>query len=99
MAESEETTFRFEELDNTTVAVSVLNGSEPFNIELKDVTWGMLEDILAVQDTAQNDPRAIFKFLNDYVEGGTRAIPLNKTMPLFQAIAEYMSQVMNTQKN
>ena len=35
---SEDTTFRFEEIDDTTVAVSVLNGSSPFEVTLINVT-------------------------------------------------------------
>ena len=71
--------YRFEEVDDETVAVSVLNGAEPFNVTLQNVTWGMLEDIMSVQDAAKDDPRAIFKFLNEYIEGGARAIPLKRT--------------------
>jgi hypothetical protein len=101
MAETEtkETTFRFEDIDDTTVKVSVLNGSSPFEVTLKNVTWGLLEDIMTVQETSKDDPRAIFAFLNEHVEGGGKAIPLKYTMSFFESIAEYMSQVMDTQKN
>ena len=100
--EIEEIKHSFEELDDTTVKVTVtsnLNGSTPFQVTLVNVTWGMLEEILAVQGTSQDDPGAIFKFLNEYVEGGTKAIPLKRTMAFFQAISEYMQSVMATQKN
>ena len=96
---TKDTSFRFEELDDTTVKVSVLNGSTPFETTLTEVTWGMLEDILAVQETSKDDPRAIFGFMNDHIKGGARSIPLKHTLSLFAAIAEYMSQVMDTQKN
>ena len=96
---SEDTTFRFEDVDDTTVKVSVLNGSSPFEVTLTDVTWGLLEDIMTVQETSKDDPRAIFAFMNDHIEGGARGVPLKHTMSLFQSIAEYMSQVMDTQKN
>jgi hypothetical protein len=104
MAENEaveETTYRFEELDDTTVKVTApnLNGSVPFSVTLVNVTWGMLEEMLAVQASSQDDPGAIFKFLNEYVEGGTKSIPLKRTMQFFQAISEYMQAVMQTQKN
>ena len=103
MAENEEatTTYRFENVDDVTVKVSVIgtNGSTPFNVTLTGVTWGLLEDIMSVQETSKDDPRAIFSFMNDHIEGGARVIPLNRTTSLFAAIAEYMSQVMGTQKN
>lgn len=96
---AEEITYRFDEVDDETVAVSVLNGAEPFNVTLQNVTWGMLEDIMNVQEAAKDDPKAIFKFLNEYIEGGSRSIPLKRTTSLFRAIAEYMNQVMSDQKN
>jgi hypothetical protein len=105
MAENEEVkepiTYRFENIDDVTVKVSVLgeNGSTPFNVTLTGVTWGMLEDIMSVQETSKDDPRAIFSFMNDHIDGGARVIPLNRTTSLFAAIAEYMAQVMSTQKN
>jgi len=99
MAETEEKTFRFEEVDDTTVKVSVLNGESPFDATLTGVTWGMMEDIMTVQETSGDDPRAIFGFMNEHIEGGTGAVPIKHTMSLFQAIAEYMNQVMATQKN
>ena len=103
MAENEEatTTYRFENVDDVTVKVSVIgtNGSTPFNVTLTGVTWGLLEDIMSVQETSKDDPRAIFSFMNDHIEGGARVIPLNRTTSLFAAIAEYMAQVMGTQKN
>ena len=96
--ETKETTYRFEEIDDTTVRASVLNGSTPFDVTLTNVTWGMLEDIMNVQETSADDPRAIFSFLNEYVEGGAKAIPLKRTMSFFEAISEYMNQVMSDQK-
>lgn len=101
MAETkeEETTYRFEEVDATKVKITVLNGAEPFEVALTNTTLGMLEDILNVQDTSDEDPRAIFKFLDEYVEGGGRAIPINRMLSLFQAIAKYTEHAMNTQKN
>lgn len=94
-----EITYRFEDVDDTTVNVSVLNGAAPFEVTFTNVTWGMLEDIMNVQETSKEDPRAIFGFLNEHVEGGARSVPLKHTLSLFQAIAEYMNQVMSTQKN
>jgi hypothetical protein len=97
--------YRFEELDDgTSVKItmpdaSALNGHAPFEVTLRGVTWGMLEDIMNIQETAKNDPKAIFNFLNEYVEGGAKAIPIKRTMSFFQAISEYMTSVMNTQKN
>ena len=98
MAEDKKT-YRFEELDDTTVRVSFLNGTAPYDITLTGVTWGMLEDILNVQEASADDPRAIIGFFNNHVQGGGNSIPLKHTMPLFQAIAEYMNQVMSAQKN
>jgi hypothetical protein len=93
--------FDFQELDDTTVKVSVIgeNGSKPFETQLNGVTWGMLEDIMSVQERAKDDMKVVFAFFNEYVEGGGKAIPLKYTLSLFAAIAEYMSQVMDTQKN
>ena len=96
--ETEATKYRFEDIADTTVHVSMLNGSSPFEVTSTNVTWGLLEDIMTVQETSQDDPRAIFTFLKEHVEGGGRAIPLKYTMSFFEAIAEYMSQVMDTQK-
>jgi len=103
MAESEvtETKFRFEEIDDSSVKVSVIgpNGAKPFEAQLNNVTWGMLEDIVTMQDEAERDMRAIFGFFNKYVEGGGGAVPIKYTMPFFESIAAYMNEVMNTQKN
>ena len=103
MAESEvkETTFRFEEIEDSSVKVSVIgpNGSKPFEAQLNGVTWGMLEDIVTMQDTAKEDMRAIFGFFNKYVDGGGASVPIKYTMPFFESIAAYMNEVMNTQKN
>ena len=97
----EGTTFRFEDTDIGVVQVTIIsgNGSAPFDVTLKNVTWGMLEDIMAVQEKAKDDMKVVFDFFNDYVEGGGRAVPLMYTMQFFEAISEYMNQVMVTQKN
>jgi hypothetical protein len=99
--EAQETIYRFEDIDDETVNVTVIgpNGSAPYEVTLTAVTWGMLEDIMTVQETSKEDPRAIFSFMNDHIEGGARSVPLKHTMSLFGAIAEYMNQVMDTQKN
>ena len=97
--ETKDITYRFEDIDETTVKVSVLNGAAPFETTLTDVTWGMLEDIMNVQEKSKDDPRAIFAFMNDHIKGGASAVPLKHTMSLFASIAEYMAQVMDTQKN
>ena len=99
--EAQETKYRFEDVGEEAVNVSVTfsNGTPPYDVTLTAVTWGMLEDIMTVQETAKDDPRAIFAFLNEHIDGGARAVPLKHTTALFGAIAEYMSQVMDTQKN
>ena len=74
------------------------NGSAPFEVRLTNVTWGMLEDIMNVQEKSADDPRAIFAFLNAHVDGGAGSIPLKYTLAFFEAISEYMNAVMNTQK-
>jgi hypothetical protein len=107
MSETEKTadiSFRFEELDDTTVSITfvpgdIVNGAQPYNLKLIDVNWGMLDDILELQETAKDNPRVIFNFLDDHIEGGARPIPIKYTMSLFAAIAEYMNAVMSTQKN
>ena len=99
--EVQETRYRFEDVGEESVSVTVTgpNGSAPYEVTLTAVTWGMLEDIMMVQETSKDDPRAIFTFLNEHVEGGAKSVPLKHTMSFFGAIAEYMSQVMDTQKN
>jgi hypothetical protein len=99
--EKEATRFRFEEIDDETVKVAVLseNGSKPFEVTLQHVTWGMLEDIMSVQEQSKDDMQVVFGFFNEYIAGGGRAIPLKYTMALFEAIAEYMNHVMVAQKN
>lgn len=96
-----DTTYRFEELDDTTVNVALIgeNGSKPFEITLQNVTWGMLEDILSVQEKSKDDMQVVFSFFNEYIQGGGKSIPLKYTMSLFEAIAEYMNQVMTSAKN
>ena len=93
--------YRFEDIDDTTVKVFVPseNGSKPFEATLNNVTWGLIEDITAMQKKAERDMSAIFDFFNEYVEGGTRAVPVKYTLSFFEAIGEYMALVMNTQKN
>lgn len=91
--------FRFEELDHETVNITFLNGSEPFEVQLNDLNWGLMDDIFRVQEEAESKPEVIGAFFNEHIEGGGKAVPIKFTMPLFQAIAEYMKQVMDTQKN
>ena len=101
MAETkEEITYRFEDIDDSNVKVSVIgsNGSQPFEAKLLGVTWGMVEDVMSMQEAAKEDMGAIFAFFNKYVEGGGSAVPLKYTLPFFEAIAQYMTEVMGTQK-
>ena len=97
------TVFRFEELPDEKVRISFVNdgnGSAPYTFTLTETTWGMLEDIMAIQETAgQGDSKPIFAFLNTYIEGGARAIPLRHTFNLFRAISEYLKQALAEQKN
>ena len=94
-------TYRFEDVDDTTVVVTVVgsNGSTPWQATMTGVTWGMMEEIMNIQERSKESITPIFDFLNSHIEGGTAAVPIKHTMSLFQAIAEYMNQVMSTQKN
>jgi len=98
-----DTTFRFEELPDDQVHITFArddNGSSPYEFVLMETTWGMLEDIMAIQESAgDGDPKPIFNFLNTYIEGGTKAIPLRHTFNLFRAISEYLQQALAEQKN
>ena len=93
--------FRFKDVDNTTVKVFIPgeNGSKPFEATLNNVTWGLIEDITAMQKRSERDMSAIFDFFNEYVEGGTKVVPVKYTLSFFEAIGEYMALVMSTQKN
>lgn len=88
-----------DESDAVGVTVVSSNGATPYEVTLIGVNWGMMEDITAVQNMAEDGPKAIFDFMHKHILGGTSAVPLKHTTSLFNAIAEYMTQVMNTQKN
>jgi hypothetical protein len=92
-------TYRFEDVDDTTVVVTVLDLYTPWQATMTGVTWGMMEEIMNIQERSKESITPIFDFLNNHIEGGTAAVPIKHTMSLFQAIAEYMNQVMSTQKN
>jgi hypothetical protein len=96
-----ETTYRFEEIDDMTVNITVIdsNGSGPFALTLNGVNWGMFDDVMGLQEEVKANPRAIPAFFDQYIEGGARAVPIRRTLPLFEAISQYLNQVMTTQKN
>lgn len=84
-----------------TVGITVIdsNGSKPFELQLNGVNWGMFDDVMSLQEAVKENPRAIPAFFESYIEGGASAVPIRRTVELFEAISQYMNQVMTTQKN
>jgi hypothetical protein len=87
----------FRENEDDTVTASFVNGNveKPFEITLQNMTWGLMEDIDAIQqqrDSDDNPPLSlILDFFREYVFGGPRAVPLKHTRTVFEAITGYMS--------
>ncbi len=91
------TLYRFRELENDSVQIT--DNDSGLDITLIEVHWGMLEDMMAFQETVKDNPQEIFKFFGTYIEGGGRAVPIRHTQSLFKAIAEYLKTAMTDQKN
>lgn len=81
----------FSDLDDDRVKAVFANGSGPeFEVVLKNMTWGLVEDIDRIQDMEDGKQTAILAFFREYIEGGPKAIPFKHTSTVFKAITGYM---------
>ncbi len=92
-------TVQFHEHDDGTVTASFpsMNGTEPFDVKLQNMHWGLVEDLEQMGEAAENAD--LLSFWREYVVGGPRAIPFKHTLTVFEAIRAYIEQVGETAKN
>ena len=70
-----------------------------FSITLKELNWGLFEDIDRIQSAEGSDSmRAMVGFFNDHVEGGAKAVPIKHTGTAMNAVRAYMDHVNDSQK-
>lgn len=92
-------TVTFSENDNDTVTASFpsMNGAKPFEVTLKNMHWGLIEDIERMG--TESNVKAMLQFFEDYVEGGPRAVPFKQTLDVFNAIRGYIEYASKAAKN
>lgn len=77
-----------------------MNGLPPYDFELQNMNWGLFEDIEDMQQVPdEKRMETMLDFLTTYIVGGPRAVPLEHTRTIFEAITTYASISMDSSKN
>lgn len=80
--------------------VPAMLGKKAYRFELQNMSWGLFEDIQAMQDVPDEERmKVMLGFLATYVVGGPRKVPLKHTRTIFEAITTYASISMDASKN
>lgn len=94
-------TVTFVENDDDTVTASFpsMNGLDPFTVTLKNMNWGLIEDIQRMSSGAGADVKEMLHFFEEYIDGGPRAVPFKHTVTVFNAIRGYVEYSSKAAKN
>lgn len=97
MSDEAETKVRIDEKDDGSAVFEFVD--EKFTIALKELNWGLFEDVDRIQSTEGNEQlKAMVGFFNDHVVGGAKAVPLKHTTTAMDAVRAYMDHVGSAQK-
>jgi len=99
VSEEETPTVVFSENTDDTVTASFpsMNGTPSFEVRLKNMHWGLIEDIERM--AGKSSTTDVLKFFEEYIVGGPRAVPFKHTMTVFNAIRGYIEYASSSAKN
>ncbi len=85
-----------EQEDGTAIVTVSVGDSEPVSVHMKDTSWGLIEDVLDIEEARDKGDahatRMLVDFWKTYIVGGVRAVPLRLTEEFFQAISAYVNE-------
>ncbi len=98
------TLYRFEKTGEKGLNLRITQPNDLLDITFIGASWGLLDDLMQTQGEMRDLEgfeaiRPVLDFFDKYVDGGKDAVPIDHGFSLFRAIAEYMRQSSEAQKN